>query len=661
MNTATLITFASRRTYPQLIYLLLLASLSTGHAEDRSVTNNGYCDHYNPERQVFYGDTHVHTSLSFDAVLWDTRNTPTDAYRFAKGASLGVSPYYKTGKPKQTIRLKRPLDFAMVSDHAEGLGLVEICKNPLIKGYKSLFCRMLRHNPSLVFQSHLILPLIAKELSKRDDFWDFLPSLVRADKQAAVCGKNEEHCRAATASPWKRIQDAAHIAYDRTPACTFTTFVGYEWTGYTQANIHRNVLFRNEHVIPFPVSFNEVRSASALWDVFDRECVGACDVITIPHNSNVSLGLMFPPMNDSAGAYNFRTARASQKYERVAEIMQHKGDSECWYGAGAEDELCAFEKLPFNTLGAAALSGVAHTPQPSDGYLRHVLSEGLRYYDKLGVNPWQLGFIASTDNHLGTPGAVDERSHIKHTAAADFIPYLANRSVLKDSVDFNPGGLAAVWAEENTRDAIFTALKRREVFGTSGPRIQLRFFAGIDYPKDMCASENRIQDAYAGGVPMGGTLEADQLKGQRTLRFMVYAGKDTGTKDASGTDLQRIQIIKGVLDKNGKAQEYVYDVSVAENSAKAGVNTQNCEQSGSGAKEMCAVWEDYGFDAQENAWYYARAVENPSCRWSQYACNALGVDCSKPDTVSERSAACCRVPATIQERAWSSPIWYFAQ
>lgn len=635
--------------------LLLFGALAASavYAEE-----SGRCDLYVPERQALFGDTHVHTSLSHDARLWDTRNTPGDAYRFARGETLGVPPYDEDGTPARTMTLARPLDFAMVSDHAENLGLVEICYNPLVEGYKSLFCRMYRHNPTLMFVGHVIGPIVAKELSKRNEYWRFLPRLVRANKQPMVCGSDGAHCRAAVAGPWRRIQDAAERAYDRSSACTFTSFVGYEWTGYTQANIHRNVIFRNEHVIPHPVSFVDVKSAPALWDALDKECVGECEALTIPHNSNVSLGLMFPNWEHEQ-RYNLKSVRASHKYERIVEVMQHKGDSECWYGLGADDAFCAFEKLPQNTLGALVFSGAAYAPQPGDGYLRNVLSEGLRYRERLGINPWEMGFIASTDNHLGTPGAVTEQTYIANTAAGSAISFLGARSMFKDGVQFNPGGLAAVWAEENARDSIFEAMKRREVYGTSGPRILLRFFAGANYDDELCEQEGRVKTAYEQGVPMGAVLEHAELQRGGAPRFMAYAAKDTGTDDIPGTDLQRIQIVKGWLTEGGEQRVYIYDMAGGENGAS--VDTTTCEQRGDGAAQLCGMWEDHDFDPKQHAWYYARVLENPSCRWHQHLCAAHNVDCSNPDTVPDKLSECCSYPPTIQERAWSAPIWYYAE
>lgn len=615
-----------------------------------------HCDHHNEQRQVFFGDLHVHTSLSLDARLWDTRNTPVDAYRFARGEAVGVAPYNEEGEPDRIMQLARPLDFAMVSDHAEGFGLVEVCHNPIIDGHTSMFCRMFRHSPSLMYWIYLMLPLVSKELGQRGGYWEWLPSLARADKEPLVCGQDKEHCRAATRDPWQRTQRAAELAYDRSSACTFTSFVGYEWTGYTQANIHRNVLFRNEHVPRHPVSFNEATSAPELWRTLDRDCVGSCDAMTIPHNSNVSTGLMFPVWEGSDSRYTLKTARASRRYERLVEVFQHKGDSECWYGAGAYDELCAFEKLPNHTLGTTVFQGLARQPRRSDGFLRYVLNEGLRYHSYLGVNPWQMGFIAGTDTHMGTPGAVAEQKHIAHTAAISSIAFLGSIVAFLDGPQFNPGGLVAIWAEENTRDSLFEALERREVYGTSGPRISLRFFAG-DYEDGLCAREDKTELAYARGAPMGSTVDREQLKGGDSMRFLVYAGKDSGTAEDPGGDLQRIQIIKGWLDKTGELQEEVYEVATA--GTRAWVDPRSCERHGGGAAQLCAVWEDHEFDPRERAWYYARAVETPSCRWTQQVCNANSVDCSNPDAVPRTLAACCTYPDTIQERAWSSPIWYY--
>ena len=378
------------------------------------------CDHYSAERQVFWGDTHVHTALSLDAAQWDTRNMPEDAYRFAKGERMGFPPYDDEGQPTRWHRLGQPLDFAMVSDHAEYLGYLEICRDPNHEKYSTRRCGWLRENPELTFLLSMAVPLITSELARRDNF---IAPLFRwlniKGAPQSICGRDHSRCREAGKIPWQRIQRAAEMAYDRSSACSFTSFVGYEWTGYTGANIHRNVLFRNKQVPEIAVSALDVPSALRLWQELELNCTHAgngCQVLTIPHNSNVSVGQMFP-LWGLADAHARGAAQLSARYERLVEIFQHKGDSECYYAPGSADELCAFEKLPYNTLGGRINSRVAKPVGPAAGFVRRTLSEGFRYRREFGINPYQFGLIASTDDHLAAPGMVAEKDYFGHSDA----------------------------------------------------------------------------------------------------------------------------------------------------------------------------------------------------------------------------------------------------
>jgi hypothetical protein len=273
-----------------------------------------------------------------------------------------------------------------------------------------------------------------------------------------------------------------------------------------------------------------------------------------------------------------------------------------------------------------------------------------------GVNPFKLGVIASTDTHLGAPGAAVEQRFLGHGGAG--VPALeVIPPGLPDKPEYNPGGLAVIWAEENSRDALFDALQRRETYGTSGPRITSRFFAGWDYAQGLCDSPERVARAYAGGVPMGSDLPAPSGTGRAPV-FAVFAQKDPGTERYPGTPLQRIQVVKGWVDAQGQSREQVYDVAGGDNGAS--VDSSSCAARGEGHSSLCAVWRDPQFDADVPAWYYSRVVENPSCRWSQRMCVAAGVNCAEPDTIGEGYEACCAPEhrPVIQERAWSSPIWY---
>ncbi len=596
------------------------------------------CASRDPQRNVFFGDLHVHTVLSQDASTQGTRNTPRDAYRFARGQSLGLQPYDDQGQPLRRLQLDRPLDFAAVTDHAEMLGETHICRTRGLRGYKSWVCRMYRGYPRLAF-----FVMNTKTSMRHESRFDF-------------CGKDGIRCLQAALTPWDQIQDAAEGAYDRSVACRFTAFVAYEWTAAVNTNnLHRNVIFRNEKVPGLPPSVYEAGDAVALWDAIERGCLhrgDGCDAVVIPHNSNLSNGLMFQTLKSDGSAISAADARRRQRLERLVEVMQHKGDSECRLGGDAVDEACGFEKLSFANFIQKFVPILREEPDPRS-FTRDALGAGLQEAERLGVNPFQFGLIASTDTHLGTPGAVAEDRYPGHggagAPASDALP-----RGLPDDVEFNPGGLAAIWAEENARDALFASMGRREVYGTSGPRLVVRFFGGWDYPADLC-DQSLVSVGYERGVPMGGDLPP--RAGDAPV-FAVSALRDPGSVRRRGTALQRIQIIKGWVE-NGASRARVYEVA-GDPYNEASVDPLTCEPQGTGADSLCAVWRDPDFDAGQHAYYYARVLENPSCRWSTWVCNAQGVRCSQDDPPSAGFEACCdpSVPRTIQERAWTSPIWY---
>ncbi|MEP1472926.1 MAG: DUF3604 domain-containing protein [Halieaceae bacterium] len=607
------------------------------------------CDHRSELKRPFFGDLHVHTRYSLDASTQGTRTTPEQSYRFAKGENLGIQPWDDNGQPMRSLQLRRPLDFAMVSDHAELIGEVNMCNSPAVEGYSSWQCRLYRSWPRAAY--YLFNYYAAMEAS-----------------HMGQCGENGALCRDAARAPWQEMGDAAEQHYDRSANCHFTTFVGYEWTGVRPAsggNLHRNVVFRNAEVPELPISFIEQPYAEGLWRGLETHCqqaAGSCDSLVIPHNANISAGEMFSGLDDSAATMTAEYAELRGRMEPLVEIMQHKGASECYFAPDVtEDELCSFEQQPTDNIastGIAALDsyrGYDSPPQPDTGFVRSALIDGLLLESRLGVNPYRFGFIASTDTHLGTPGAVEEDRFLGHGGAG--VP--AGEAVpagLPDKLEYNPGGLAVVWAKENSRDALFDAMQQREAYGTSGPRIISRFFAGWDYPENLCDAPDAVAQAYEGGVAMGGQLPAVE-SGQP--RFLVYASQDNGTADSPGLPLQRLQLVKGWLDKDGRRHEQVLDVAGDANNG-AGVDTETCATHGEGAAQLCAVWTDRNFDADQSAFYYSRAVENPSCRWSQRICVANGVNCDRPETIGEGFEGCCAAEhrPVVQERAWTSPIWY---
>jgi len=620
---------------------LLPALLARGEAPRAfaSTESREPCARHDPLRAPFFGDLHVHTSFSQDASTQGTRNGPRDAYRFARGEELGLQPYDAQGRPLRRLKLERPLDFTAVTDHAELIGEVEICRTPGLAGHDSWPCWIYREYPRVAF------------------FLMNLKSSMRDPSRFAFCGEGGRLCLDAARVPWQEIQAAAEGAYDRSSACRFTSFVGYEWTGSVDTNnLHRNVIFRNERVPELPISFYEAASAEALWQALREGCLergSGCDLIVVPHNSNLSNGLMFETVRPDGAPITAQDARTRAELERLVEVMQHKGDSECRLAPDATDELCGFEKLSYANFGQKYFRWFASEADPA-GFVRNALGSGLEQEQRLGANPFKYGIIAGTDTHLGTPGAVSERAHPGHGGAGAPAARELPRG-LPDDVEFNPGGLAVIWAEENSRDALFEAMRRREVYGTSGPRHVVRFFGGWELPADLCESPGLVATGYAKGVPMGADLPP---RAASAPVFAVSALRDPGTPGEPGGALQRIQIVKGWLE-NGVARERVFEVAGDPDNG-ASVDLASCEPRGPGADSLCRVWRDPEFDANARSFYYARVVENPSCRWSTWVCNAKRVDCSRPDGVPEELAVCCdaSVAKTVQERSWTSPIWY---
>ncbi len=573
-----------------------------------------------------------------DAWGQGTRAGPRDAYRFAMGEPIGIQPYDAAGRALAQARLRRPLDWAVVTDHSELLGETRICQTPGAEGYDSLVCRILRRWPGLgyaLINGHVYS-------SERPSRYSF-------------CGPDGQRCLDAARDPWREIEEAAAEYQDRSAACRFSTFVGYEWTGMPGGrNLHRNVIFRSEVVPPRPVTYIETQTPEALLRALERECVRAlpgCDVVSIPHNSNVSGGLMFGAERLDGTPLSPEDAALRARLERLVEVTQHKGDSEC--RVGGSDELCGFETLAFETLADMAQPRNWGVPVPRGSYVREALVDGLALEARLGANPFRFGLIGSTDTHFATPGMADEDRHLGHAAGT-----LSARFGIPDFPDlpfFNPGGLAVLWAEENSREALFDAMRRREAYGTSGPRIQVRFFGGFGLDAELCDARDFAARGYAEGVPMGGELAVPEGASADALRFAVWALRDPGDGGVPTTPLQRIEIVKGWVE-DGDPREQVLTVAGGRGEG-AGVDLATCEPRGEGHDQLCSVWEDTGFDPERRAVYYARVVENPSCRWSQYVCNRAGVACG--EHVPRGFEACCdpSVPKTIQERAWTSPIW----
>jgi len=568
------------------------------------------CEGFTSTRLPFFGELHVHTAYSADAGIAGTLALPRNAYRFAKGEPLGMPPFAADGTSRRIAQLGRPLDFTAVTDHSESFG-------------------------------------------------------AGTDTTLGQCVRNgmvvdDSECDASAV--WIDTQAAAEEHYDRSAACSFTTFVGYEWSlrgRRPPSTLHRNVIFRNDQVPPLAITSDEIATPEELWARLDEECrnaPGKCDVITIPHNPNLSSGVMFQAMTLNGEPFTAEMAGLRAGFEPIVEMMQAKGESECRPGVDTTDELCGFEKI--NRTGGAFRDFDPDQEFRRLSFVRNVLKDGLLHHQRLGVNPFAFGFIGATDNHTAAPGSVREPDYpvAGTTGIPDSTPQLLLAVSPPGGVELNGGGLAVLWAEENSRDALFAAMRRREVYATSGPRHIVRFFAG-NYPDDLCERPDLVEEGYRNGVPMGGELDADALGDG--LRFVVQAMRDPGTSDFPGALLQRIQIIKGWLGRDGTLREKVYDVAGdPDNGASA--NPETCELTGDGFTTLCAVWQDPDFDPGERAFYYARVIENPTCRWHSFVCNDLGVRCDQPGTVAEEFATCCDplFPRTVQERSWTSPIFF---
>lgn len=667
----------SRRKIIQTVTMAALLALTgvaqTAPAAAKTTRSEPDCNNRTSTRQALFGDLHVHTRYSFDSYLSSQRNTPDDAYRYAKGEVITLPN--TRGEQLLKASIGRPIDFAAVTDHAEFLGQVNVCtSDPASIGYWWPHCALMR-------SQNIWLQLISAS------WWTKLGGQQETETETSfVCSLGD--CAAGEASFWSDIQAAAERHYDRSSDCQFTTFIGYEFTDApNQNNMHRNVIFRNTNVPKSPISTYDTGRGNftELWSLLRQECTdqdSGCDVITIPHNPNLSGGLMFrDPLTETE--QNDRLF-----FEPIIELTQHKGSSECRFdrlrgiGLDTEDTLCDFEQVVSDNLTMlGSVNGKVRTARADPvtmeqfgarNMARNALKAGLVLEQKNGVNPMAFGFIGSTDTHSATAGGAEEDNYVGHLGRRD-----ADYRNVQDHFFSNPGGYAVVWAEQNSRDSIFNAMKRRETYATSGTRPIIRFFAG-DYPDNLCEQPDQLITAYRHGVPMGGELlGSNQTDGPS---FFVSAAKDNGTPTVPGVDLQRLQIIKGWVDATGQSHETVYDVAGGAN--QAGIDPSDCRPTGSGHAQLCTVWHDPKFDPEQSAFYYLRAIENPSCRWSTRQCLAANVSpfsptCSTDAEVASQFARdnlgasgdvygnCCTDPnqqpfysPVIQERAWSSPIWY---
>jgi len=586
----------------------------------------------NPRRNLYFGELHLHTNQSFDSVLFGNRLGIEDAYRFAHGEKI-------VSQGLELMQLSRPLDFVAITDHAEGFGSRRRCGEDNLP-LKLRFSCWLSRTPNLA---------TFKFLRKSGDGTDKPPSRADSPYCQAV---GLEQCLADARADWA---DYRALADRHNEPGVFTTFQAYEYspTLPDYGKYHRNIFFRGTQLPDLAFATWDAPTELDLWHALERDCSGDCDFLTIPHNTNRAWGLPYGRVTRYGDPYTPADWALRAAREPLTEIYQIKGASECALGATASDEECAFEQV-FNPCQPGQETACAF----ATGFAREGLKIGMQLQRETGINPFRIGFIGATDSHNANPGDTEEWDY-RGAAAAISGPAIRRQQHLEPGMPihrsqvaaYSPGGLAAVWAPENTRDALFEALQARETYGTSGTRIQLRFFAGYHLAEDILEHADPITEAYAGGVPMGGELAPGATPDPPA--FLVWA-----MADPLSTPLQRVQMVKGWLDAEGDSHEQVVDIACSDGLTPdpatgrcpdngAGVDLATCEPVGAhGAEELKVLWRDPDFDSRQAAFYYVRVLQNPSCRWSTYDALRLGI------------APTEHAPATIRERAWSSPIWY---
>ncbi len=554
---------------------------------------------------VYWGDLHVHSNLSFDSNSFGNQNLgPEAAYRFARGEEVQTSS-------GQMAKLSRPLDFLMVADHAEYLGFLTGIQDGSQEALSSALGKR--------WQGYL------RESEGMGPIMNEYVAMVTGAKPQEVPSQ------AFTETVWKYVVDVAE-RYNQPGK--FTAFAGYEWTSMPGGrNLHRVVVFKDGpektgQIIPFSALDSD--NPERLWEFleqYERSTKGS--VLAIAHNGNLSGGLMFDDVTLSGKPLTVEYAKTRMRWEPVYEVTQVKGDGEAHPLLSTDDEFADFETWDE--------TDISHKPKPKDPvlrkkmlegeYARSGLKKGLSYKAKLGENPYQFGLMGSTDTHTGLSTADDDNFWGKFK---DSEPSAARSSskmghALWPNAKLTASGYTGIWARANTRAELFAAIKRREIYATTGPRIQLRLFAGWGFAADDLKRKAFAQWGYGNGVPMGGMLSS--AKPGRAPTFLVRA-----LKDPEDVNLQRVQMVKGWRTSNGELKERVYDVALT-NRAK-------------GDPEISSFWRDPDFNAREHAFYYVRVLQMPTKRWTTYDAENFNIEISP------------EYPAYIQERAYSSPVWY---
>jgi hypothetical protein len=578
--------------------------------------------------QVFWGDTHLHTALSVDATIFGATLGLEDAYRFARGEEVRASS-------GQRIKLSRPLDFLVVADHAEALGTMdemlkgnpEMMKDPTLKRWRDLF----NSGPAGAQEAYTEMNAASTEGTAPEALQD--PKLFRTiwDNYIKTGDRFNEPGR-------------------------FTALLGYEYTSnYKTNNLHRVVIYRDSgervrELLPFSALDSE--NPEDLWSslqAYEAETGG--QVLAIPHNGNMSGGMMFALSSFAGEPLTEAWAKERARWEPLYEITQMKGDGEAHPMLSPNDEFADYETWDKMTIGGLPNSSKNFPFE----YARSALKNGLALEAKLGTNPFKFGFIGSTDSHTALAAVEEDNFFGKHSGVEPSAERMTSPvAKVRDQVvlgwEMSASGYAGVWATENTREALWDALKRKEVYATTGPRIIVRFFGGWDFEDEDAHTRRPAQAGYAKGVPMGGDL-TKAPKG-KVPTFLVAA-----LKDPIGGNLDRYQIVKGWMDAKGELHEKVYDVTWSgdrkpgkDGKLPAVGNTVDEKEATwtntIGANELIAVWKDPDFNPEQPAFYYGRVIEIPTPRWTAYDAKHFGLQ-PPPE-----------VPMITQERAYTSPIWY---
>ena len=629
----------------------------------------------NKNRNPYYGDLHVHTKYSFDAYVFGVTASPDDAYRYAKGEAIMHPLGYE-------MKLREPLDFYSVTDHGFYMGMIQafadtstdISKLDFAKPFHNLNREDNLTVESAGERSNIFSSILGAAIVQ--PYPDWHPKIIKAwlsrNVQAALKSFDYDIHKSAWA-------DVARSANEHNDPGNFTTFIGYEFTTSTNiegGNLHRNVIFESSKASIRPWTRIDSLNPEDLWTWQDLLRDKGIDTISMPHNSNGSNGQMFEMESFKGDAIDILYSEKRMRNEPIVEVTQVKGTSETHPLLSPDDDWADFE-----IMDVRVGSRPPTYSKPSGGYVREAYLNGLTLEFTKQGNPYKFGLIGSSDTHTGA-GAFDESDYWSKVGLLDGDPenrgsvplteenvdrlkeYMAafNQPISTIKLDqgeyantgftqWGASGLAVAWAEENTRESIFQAFKRKETFATTGSRIAVRFFGGYDLSSIDLNSDSLVSQAYQKGVTMGGDLLNDNNK---TPEFIVWA-----QRDKNGAPLQRIQIIKGWMDSNsGRPSEYVYDVVCSDgllvdpltnrcpdNGAR--VNISDCSISKNvGSTELKTIWKDPDFNPLDKSFYYVRVLENPTCRWSTWDAIKRGF---KPrEDLHE----------TIQERAWSSPIWY---